>query len=436
MPAPKPARWSEYVPIEDLRGHPDNPKDHDLALLDESFDRFGFVDFLAMDERTGLVASGHGRLERLLARQAEGGEPPEGVVVKRGRWCVPVARGWSSADDDDARAYLAAANRIGEVGGWRDDVGAFLDALQSTARGLAGVGFDGVDVDDLLGRQRDPLEVLPGRGTATDPEDAIAPPAEPVTVEGDLWLLGPHRLLCGSCTMPDVVHRLMPEPADMLLTDPPYCSGGFQEAGRMGGSIGTVRTSGIIPQIANDRLSTRGYTALIREMLDASRCAIAYVFTDWRMWVNLFDVVESQGYGVRSMIVWDKGSPGMGMGWRAQHELVLMASKATIKWDKRGAAAGNVVQAQRTGNPLHPTQKPVALLEHLIATTTPVRTIFDPFAGSGSTLIAAHRTGRTCYAMELDQTFCDVILTRWQAATGERPILERTGEPVDFPSPE
>lgn len=430
-------RWSEYVPIRDLRGHPDNPKDHDLALLGESFGRFGFVDFLAMDERTGLVASGHGRLERLVADEEAGDvEPPEGVIVDAdGQWRAPVARGWSSADDDEARAYLAAANRIGEVGGWKGDVGEFLDGLrQRAARGLEGVGFDGVDVDDLLGRS-DPLEVLPP-AHRRDPEDAPAPPSDPVTQEGDLWLLGPHRLLCGSCTMPGDVAALMPTPADMILTDPPYCSGGFQEAGRMGGSIGTIRTTGIVPQIANDRLSTRGYMALIREMLNVGKCSIAYVFTDWRMWVNLFDVVESSGYGVRSMIVWDKGSPGMGMGWRAQHELVLMASAATIKWDKRGAAAGNVVRAQRTGNPLHPTQKPVELLEHLIATTTPVRTIYDPFAGSGSTLIAADRTGRTCYAMELDRTFCDVILTRYQAATGTQPVLERTGEAVDFPSPE
>jgi DNA modification methylase len=204
-----------------------------------------------------------------------------------------------------------------------------------------------------------------------------------------------------------------------VLTDPPYCSGGFQEAGRSAGSIGT--DAQIVRQIANDRLSTRGYMALIKAAIGATAIPLAYVFTDWRMWVNLFDVMESSGFGVRNMIVWDKGSPGMGMGWRTQHELVMFASRAAVQFDGH-KAQGNVISASCTGNPDHPTQKPVELLSAILEVTDMAKTVYDPFLGSGGTLVSAHRLGRVCYGCELDPKYADVVLRRAEAEglTAER----------------
>ena len=156
---------------------------------------------------------------------------------------------------------------------------------------------------------------------------------------------------------------------------------------------------------------------MVRRAVAISGANYLYCFTDWRMWVYLFDIVESSGFGVRSMIVWDKGSPGMGFGWRSQHELIMWACKKKANFEYVGTT-GNVIQESRTGNKHHTTEKPVALLEHLIGRSAFAEAVYDPFAGSGSTIIAAERQGRPCYAVELSPAYCDVIVERWQDFTG------------------
>jgi DNA modification methylase len=331
-----------------------------------------------------------------------------------GRWLVPVQRGWASPDDGEAGAYLLASNQLTTAGGW-DQTGldSHLDTLRSMDVDLSGLGFDSDSLIHVDAHDRTPAEPR----AKAEVQHRVEP--------GEVWQLGPHRLACGSCTDRVMIAALMAgvSAPDLLITDPPYSSGGWQEAGRASGSIGTTsldEATGRPPQIANDRLSTRGYQALMSEMLNACPTPAIYMFTDWRMWVSLFDVAESSGFGVRSMIVWDKGSPGMGRGWRSQHELVLHAAKQPIAFDNH-AAQGNVLSFPRTGNPLHPTQKPVELLQVIIR-NTPGAVIYDPFAGSGTTLIAADLEGRTCYATELDPGFCDVILDRWEQHGGAAPF--------------
>lgn len=239
-----------------------------------------------------------------------------------------------------------------------------------------------------------------------------------------------HRVMCGDSTRaPDVEALVAGAQVDAVITDPPYCSGGFQEAGRAQGSIGT--STKITPRIANDTLSTRGYQSLLKSVLSLAPTSLIYVFTDWRMWTSLFDVAESSGYGVRNMIVWNKGTPGMGMGWRSQHELVLYGASATVKFDNH-KAVGNVVSLSRTGNPLHPTQKPVDLILTILDVTDMAERIYDPFGGSGSTLIACHDARRRAYLMELDPAYVDVTCARFQAHTGTLPVLESTGQAHDF----
>lgn len=167
-------RWIDYIDVDDLRPDPRNPKGHDEDGLDESLEEFGYTEAVMVDERTGLLVSGHGRRELVLRDRAKGGDPPDGIVVDGRRWLVPVQRGWSSRDDDHAYAYLVAANRHGENGGWVNELLAMgLQALQETERGLSGTGFVSTDVEDLLASIASPddldgLEARYGEPHASD----------------------------------------------------------------------------------------------------------------------------------------------------------------------------------------------------------------------------------------------------------------------------
>ncbi len=251
-----------------------------------------------------------------------------------------------------------------------------------------------------------------------DPDDVPELLVEPVSQYGDVWMLGRHRLMCGDSTVAANVERLLGGAnVDSIVTDPPYSSGGFQESDRSAGSKGTTAAYKLIP---NDRLSTRGYQALIKGTLALVPISVSvvYVFTDWRMWVNLFDVVEACGYGVRSMIVWNKESPGMGMGWRSQHELIMCGTRENAMWSKHMDAQGNVITLKRDPNLEHPTMKPVALPDTVLETTPFAETVYDPFVGSGTTIIAAERQGRACWAMELEPRYVDSSVKRWEDYTG------------------
>jgi DNA modification methylase len=193
---------------------------------------------------------------------------------------------------------------------------------------------------------------------------------------------------------------------DCVITDPPYSSGGFQEAGKSNGSIGTRGSE----KIALDNLSTRGYERLMREVLRyLNQADEIYIFTDWRMWINTFDALEAGGWRVRNMLVWDKVQMGMGMPWRNQHELIAYGkrSPAKILDGKRG----NVLQSRRSGNVNHPTEKPLGLLSQLVANTR-ADVIMDPFAGSGTTPVAAKQAGVHSVGIEMHEAYCEVIAKR------------------------
>ena len=249
----------------------------------------------------------------------------------------------------------------------------------------------------------------------TDPDEVPEVPADPVTQHGDLYILGEHRLLCGDSTNADHVELLMNGTApEIILTDPPYSSGGFQESGKTSGSIGARGQK----KIENDNLSTRAYVALMDKVLANLRAAhTAFVFCDWKMWVHNQDIAEAKGYRVRNMIVWDKVQMGMGMPFRNQHELCLFGSRLAGKIGD--GKTPNVIQCKRDREAEHATPKPVELLETLLRQVESDN-IVDPFAGGGSAYIAAEKTGRKCYGMELDPKYCDVIVKRWEDFTGQK----------------
>ncbi|MBP3590552.1 MAG: DNA modification methylase, partial [Muribaculaceae bacterium] len=318
-------------------------------------------------------------------------------------------------------ADLVADNRIAELA--EIDNKLLADIFADIDTGEIPMELTGFTEDEVESLITGLAEALHNDLSEPDEIPEAPEPEQTITQKGDLWILGRHRVVCGDSTN-EKDRELLLDGAQpqILLTDPPYCSGGFQESGRSSGSIGTKRhdASGkeIEVTIANDTLSTRGYQQLMRSVLKNFEGTVVYAFTDWRMWLYLYDVMEESGFGVKNMIVWNKKTPGMGMGWRTQHELVMFAHRTKPKWDNH-KGYGNVIECTRSGNELHPTQKPVEILEKLLDNTAWADGVLDTFGGSGTTLIAAESVGQTAYLMEMEPRFVDVVVRRYIQTTGK-----------------
>lgn len=408
LPGNWPAMNTEVRAITSLRPYPRNAREHSdeqveqlCALMRE----FGWTYAVLVDEDDVIIAGHHGRLE---------------AAVKLGFTHAPVivARGWSVAQK---KAYRIADNQVALNSTWAPDLLKIeLDDLDELSFDLGTLGFGDMQLVSFRAGSA-------GAGGNRDPDAVPEAPSASVSRPGDVWICGRHRIMCGDSTKPADVAKLTAGRAiDMFLGDPPYCSGGFQEAGKSAGSVGTRGTE----MVANDTLSTRGYMALMKAAVPVYGAGVVYVFTDWRMWINLFDVVESSGYGVRNMIVWDKGTPGMGAGWRMQHELVMCGVRVKSPFNPK-KAQGNVIQSKRTGNKLHATEKPVDLLESIITVTDMARTVADGFCGSGGVIIACETTGRSGFGMELTPRYVDVSVIRWQNFAKGQATLEGDGRTFD-----
>jgi len=204
--------------------------------------------------------------------------------------------------------------------------------------------------------------------------------------------------------------------ADALITDPPYASGGFSEAGRKAAGGQGLRSSTRRDRgwFSGDNMGTAGIAWLLRSMVVAARpllkpTASILIFCDWRQVVNLAPAIESAGVRYQNLVVWDKGSPALGRGFRAQHELIMhFTCRARAKYYDTGA--GNVLTVKRPSSTTrrHPTEKPIDLLADLIRVVTPHRgLIIDPFAGSGTVLAAARAMGRRAVGIENDPAICE-----------------------------
>lgn len=422
MSAALPWSASAIVPraVAELRPAPNNPNSHSAEQVDQiaaSIRRFGFVvPVLATSD--GEIIAGEGRWR--AARRLGLAEVPT------------IAADHLSAAE--RAAYLVADNKLAEGSTWDDArLGELMRELQASQFvDLPVIGFDADELAALLEPAPAPASTSSAKGgqaSASTARDDVVPdaPAVPASVRGDLWICGRHRVMCGDSTDRAAVAVLLGgKKVDAVFADPPYCSGGFQEAGKKSGSVGR-RGKHVI---ANDTLSTRGYQALMKAAIGNYDAGVVYLFTDWRMWVNLFDLVEASGFGVRHMIVWDKGTPGMGVGWRSQHELIMCGVKVRSPFNPK-TAQGNVIRCKRSGNVNHATEKPVELLEAVIAVTDLARAWADMFLGSGSLLIAGEKQGRTVYGMELTPGYTDVAVRRWQEFTGDKAVHAETGETFD-----
>ena len=241
----------------------------------------------------------------------------------------------------------------------------------------------------------------------------MSAPEKVVIGNAELWHGDAREIL-------EIKPKVIPQIGDqdvIIITGPPYSSGGFQEAGKTAGSIGT-RSNEVI---ALDNLSTRGYQRLMREVLrKLSMADESYIFTDWRMWVYTADALEDGGWRVRNMLVWDKKQMGMGLPWRNQHELIAFGKRTPAKM--KDGKAGNVICVPRSGNANHPTEKPVLLIERLIANSNG-STVIDPFMGSGTTGVACVNLKRSFIGIELERRYFDIACRRIEDAQRQGRIV-------------
>lgn len=392
-------RW----PVERLLPYAANARTHpddQIAQIACSIAEFGFNVPCLVDER-GVLIAGHGRL--LAAR-------------KLGLTEVPVIR-LDHLTDAQARAFRIADNQIAVNAGWDD---ATLSAE------LARLKEDGVDLE-LLGFPESELDrLLDGFGGESgadgDEDDVPEPPAVPVTRPGDLWVLGDHRLLCGDATVAiDVARLLGGAVPHLMVTDPPY-GVDYDPAWRNEAGVSATTRTG---KVSNDD------RADWREAWTLFPGDVAYV---WHAGVHARTVAESleaAGFPVRSQIIWAKPRFVLGRGdYHWQHEPCFYAVRkgATGHW--QGArdqstlwtigAAGDEDEAT-----VHGTQKPVESMRRpIVNNSARGEVVYEPFAGSGTTIIAAETVGRRCLAIEIDPRYCDVIVERWQAFAGSTAILE------------
>lgn len=448
------------LPLDQIRTNPKNWKVHpstQRAYLRTVLEQIGFAGAaLAYDDpEWGLTfIDGHMRLDEL--RAAGWSTIPTLVLdVTRDEADLllatydPLGQLYESdqAALENLRSSLDPSVEAAELRALAErDPGDLLDLLDSDiAEGAGAVVPPSTTPIDDAGVQDDSSQAA---APAPDVDPDTLPPSKAHELDnrldalveqykvkkGQLWLIPSrtvpnlaHRIYVGDSQRHQDVRRLVGGerwPA-LVVMDPPYSSGGFQEAGRSAGSVGTKAD---VKRVAGDTLSTRGYTALLNKVLDAANAAACYVFTDWRMWVVLHDIAEGQRYGVRQMIVWDKGTPGMGQGWRSQHELILLGMRQPLKFDPH-KAVGNVIRVPRTGNQWHTTQKPVELVRTILD-TTPYQDsgVYDPMLGSGTTLLAAERAGWVGFGMEQDPAYVAATLHRLANDAGLEPRLA-TGSP-------
>lgn len=436
-----PKRWMEYMRLEDLARAERNPKDHDAELIQASLRRFGYVEAIALDERTGRLVAGHGRLDQLEQAMAAGEDPPDGIDLDDdGHWRAPVQRGWESADDEEAKAYVVTSNQATIAGGWKPRE--LVEVLEELAAGpgLDGVGFDSSAIDEL--RAGLTPEVAPARN---DPDDAPPVPPTPHSRPGDLWLLGPHRLLCGDSRDPAAIATLLDGlgAPDCVWTDPPYGVEYEGTAGSFEGDDAAGLEDLLRAALGNAHQVARvGACWYVAGPAGPNGLTFGQVLTDLGIW--------------RQTIVWVKDRFVLGRGdYHYRHELLYVGDQPeeaqpmpaeggeepeTIAygWTAGGAHHRPPDRKQDTvwavPRPMaskdHPTMKPVELVERALANSTSVGDlVLDPFGGSGTTLIAAHRLERRAALVEKGPGYADVICRRFAEHTGLPVIHAETGEP-------
>jgi len=397
----------EIWPIERLIPYARNPRTHSpeqVAQIAASIREFGFTNPVLVDGRAGIIA-GHGRV--MAARQLGLAQVP--VVVL------------DHLTETQRRAYVIADNKLALNAGWDEELLALeLQELQGDGYDLALAGLSEAEVDELL------AQIEGGDEGLTDQDAAPEAPERPITTRGELWLLGPHRLLCGDATEPEAYATVLGGGlADMVFTDPPYNVA-------YAGSV-SDRQQGRERTILNDNLGDAFYHFLLAtcvNMLAVTKGAIYISMSSAELHTLHRAFVQAGGHW-STFVVWAKNAFTLGRSdYQRQYEPILYGWREGTDHYWCGARdQGDVWFVDRpVANDLHPTMKPVALVERAIRNSSKTRdTVLDPFGGAGSTLIACEVTGRTACLIELDPRYCDVTVRRWQEFTGKAAQRARDG---------
>ena len=402
------AQKIENIKTAELIPYAGNTRTHDekqVAQVAASIKEFGFTNPILIDGSNGIIA-GHGRL---LAAQKLGMEQ------------VPCIR-LSHLTDAQRRAYVIADNKLALNAGWDED------ALAVEIERLLEDGFD----LDLTGFGEDEIaEFLKDEETdgQTDEDDVPEVPDQVVAVEGDIWLLGNHRLMCGDSISISAVNKLLNgNKSDMVFTDPPYNADYSSRVDKKR----RKPWGGII----NDNMSVEAFdnflidlNAILWEVTNDG--SSIYECIDWKRYPQMANIF-AEAFNHKAMIVWNKNYFGLGTYYRTKHEIILFG----VKGEKLNTWNANHnemdvwdIDREKVSNYEHPTQKPVTIPERAILNSSKTgNIILDIFGGSGSTLIACEKTKRKCCMMELDPKYIDVIIKRWQQFTGKQATNEATGK--------
>jgi DNA modification methylase len=423
-------RQIETLPVGDLRLAKRNARTHSkkqIAQICRSIERFGFTNPILIDD-DGRVVAGHGRLA---------------AAKKLGLQSVPCLR-LRDMSEADKRAYIIADNKLALNAGWDMEILAEeLGQLVELDFDVSMIGFDQPEVDTILSLAAD------ASPKPTGPEDTCPELPNPdlvVTRLGDLWTLGRHHLLCGDAKDQEMVSRVMGGcVADMVFTDPPY------NVPIDGHVSGLGRTKHREFTEASGELSIAQFTSFLAASFEAieracKNGAIVYTCMDWRHLREVLDAGHSVFNELKNICVWSKTNGGMGTFYRSQHELVLVwkvgdqphtnnfglgdkGRYRTNVWSYPGVNSFGAERMQELAS--HPTVKPVALVADAIRdVSNRGEIVLDTFGGSGTTLIAAEKTGRCARLVEIDPAYCDVIVRRWQRLTGKSANL--TGSDRSF----
>ncbi len=424
----------DYVKIGELREYSENPKIHEekqIQQIAKSINKFGFTNPILVDEKSEIIA-GHGRLLAAQLLKLE---------------TIPIIR-LTHLSEPEKRAYRIADNRLAENGQWNVELLKLeFSEIEKLALNLEDelnldiTGFDFKEIDVLLAKDK-PNE------KADDKLNSVPYVAENeiVSQHGDVWLLGKHKVICGDALKEETYQRLFHDVhANMVFIDPPY------NVKIQGHVCGAGQTKHKEFAFASGEMDEAEFTSFLKTTMKniskySAEASVHYICLDWRHIYELLSASRDVYAKMLNMIVWCKKNGGMGSFYRSQHELIFVFQNGkgshvnNVELGKHGRYRTNVWHyagvnsfgSEQKNLKMHPTVKPVELVRDAILDASKRGNIvLDAFLGSGTTLIAAEKTGRICYGIEYEPLYIDTIIRRYYELTGVWAVRKDDGKPYN-----